>query len=266
VRDEECPHGLEADWCTLCKQVREGVLPAGVRRPPARRPTRPGPGNGRPPGRAGASRSPARADRSPADGLIRLRRVLFHAAPYGAWPSIAGHGLRTAAQLAEEAGRPPMVTLRDDPVDLDQPWPGLRLRDQRALARSRVEDRLDGLSLAEWVAVLNERVFLYAQQKDLGTLLARYQREGQDVLVFDTARLVAAGGPRVEVTTVALGAPLAEDRGPLSRGLFQPLASFGDSPGDIVEVTVVGGLEDVDGLVTRVVRYHPDRRTEVLVP
>jgi hypothetical protein len=33
---------------------------------------------------------------------------------------------------------------------------------------------------------------------------------------------------------------------------------------DIEEVTVVGGLDDVEPLVSRVVRYHPDRTTEVV--
>ena len=34
---------------------------------------------------------------------------------------------------------------------------------------------------------------------------------------------------------------------------------------DIQEVTVVGGIESVGELIVRVVRYHPDRTTEVLV-
>jgi hypothetical protein len=140
-----------------------------------------------------------------------------------------------------------------------------QLRDQRLQQRSRIEAHLDGIGLADWLAIMDERVHLFARQKDLTAMLTRYQGEGQDLVVFDTARTLAAAGDRVEVATVASGAPepyaVCRCRG---RDTFVPLPLFEAPVDDIEEVTVVGGLEDVGPLVSRVVRYHPDRTTEVV--
>jgi hypothetical protein len=86
------------------------------------------------------------------------------------------------------------------------------------------------------------------------------------VVVFDTARLLAATTGRVEVATVPSTAPIPWDHCPCrGRETFEPLAEFAGDVGDIQEITVVGGLPDVVALVGRVIRYHPDRTTEVLV-
>lgn len=206
---------------------------------------------------------------SPERALARLRPVLFHASAYGAWESIRDSGLRTAAKLLADAGRTPFTGLREAGVEVAVPGASERasaeLRDQRALMRSRIEAHLDGVGLAEWLEILDERVHLFVRQKELTTLLTRYQGEGQDVLVFDTARTLAAGGERVEVATVISAAPEpwanCRCRG---RETFVPLAIYEGPVEDIEEVTVVGGLEAIVALVTRVVRHHPDRTTEVV--
>jgi hypothetical protein len=135
------------------------------------------------------------------------------------------------------------------------------------MARANIEAHLDGIDLAAWLDILNERLFLFARQKELTAFLGRYQAsEGLDVVVFDTARLLAATTGRIEVATVPSTAPVPWDRCPCrSRETFEPLAEFGGDVGDIQEITVVGGLPDVVPLVGRVIRYHPDRTTEVLV-
>lgn len=142
----------------------------------------------------------------------------------------------------------------------------VRVRDQRPMVRAGIDAHLDGIGLGEWLSLLNDRVFFFARQKDLTTLLARYQAEGQDVVVLDTARLLAAAGGRVEVTTVSPGAPegwsSCRCRG---RDTFVPLAEFTGTVADIMEVTVLGGLGEMGALVRRVVRHHPDQPPEVLV-
>jgi hypothetical protein len=187
--------------------------------------------------------------------------------PGGAGPgrSPAGVGLRTAAKLVADAGRTPPVGLRATGVEVSTDVGTALLRDQRLQARSRIEAHLDGIALAEWLGILDERAHLFARQKDVTAMLTRYQADGQDLMVFDTARLLAAGGDRVEVATVASAAPEAwgtcRCRG---RDTFIPLALFDDPVADIEEVTVVGGIDDVEPMVSRVVRYHPDRSTEVV--
>ena len=200
----------------------------------------------------------------PAAALARARKVVFHATSYGAWESIAESGLRTADQILEA----PAVRFREDDVVVAAPAGGTyRVRDQKLMARARVQDHLDGINLREWLALLQRRTFFFVAQRDLITHLARYQQSvGQDVLVFDTARLTRAAAGRIEVTTVNPSAPDAFGfcpcRGPST---FIPLGAYQDQPGDVVEVAVVDGLQSVEGLVDRVVRYHPGGASEVLV-
>lgn len=192
--------------------------------------------------------------------------MVFHAAPYGAWPSIADLGLLTARELLGDDAR--LRAIRPGSIELElESGSPISIRDQRAMARANIEAHLDGIDLEEWLEILNERLFLFARQKDLTTFLGRYQEtEGLDVLVFDTRRLLAAAAGRTEVTTVPSTAPVPWDRCPCrNRSTFEPLEAFVGDVGDIQEITLVGGLPEVVPLVGRVIRYHPDRTTEVLV-
>ncbi|MDQ1366124.1 MAG: hypothetical protein QOE57_2166 [Acidimicrobiaceae bacterium] len=266
--EEECVHGLDPAWCTFCRKRAAGELPGGVRRaratPPAKNrvaASRPAVATKRVPARAAE-----RAPRGPGETLAKTRKVVFHAAPYGAWPSIAELGLLTAKELLGDDAR--LRAIRSDRIDLElEPGRPISIRDQRHMARANIEAHLDGIDLAGWLDILNERLFLFARQKELTAFLGRYQAtEGLDVVVFDTARLLAATAGRIEVATVPSTAPVPWDRCPCrSRATFESLADFGGDVGDIEEITVVGGLPDVVPLVGRVIRYHPDRTTEVLV-
>ena len=264
VDDEECPHGLDRAWCSICKaQAQKASGPAAGRSgPPAR------PATGRRPSPRPSSPRPAALEPTPARALARLRPSLFHVTALGAWPSIAELGLRTAAQLADLADQHPLTSIRADRLDLvegDGAWL-IRLRDQRPMLRAQIESHLDGVTLQQWLDLVNSRVYFCARQKDLTTLLMRYQNEGQDLVVFDTAKLLAAAAERVEVTAVSSGSPVAWGGCPCrGRDTFIPLPSFPGAAADIEEVTVLDGLASVDRLVTRVVRYHPDRSSEVLV-
>lgn len=251
--DDECPHGLERAWCTLCK----APLPTGVKRPAAP----PSPRVRRPPSSARAAPPVARR---PEDALSGLRKVLFHATAYEAWPSIAEAGLRTATQLvADDPDARTLDRLRDYDVVLKS----ATLRDQKPMVRANIEQHLTGTDLSGWLAMVNQRVFLYAQQKSLTTLLSRsVAAGGQDVVVFDTRKLIHAAAGRVEVVTDELAAPEpwahCPCRGPET---FVPIGTYRGDPADVYEVAVFDGIPDVTGLVTRVVRYHPDHTTEVLV-
>jgi hypothetical protein len=258
VADDECPHGLDPSWCTFCKQRAAGAPPRGVRRPATKVAA---------PRKVRAPTPRPAASIQPPAALARLRKVVFHASAYGAWPAIAELGLRTAAQLLADSADPRLGTVRSKNIEVVASGHPVTIRDQRPMARAGIEAHLDGIGLDEWLVALNERVFFFARQKGLTTLLARYQEsEGQDVLVFDTARLLRSAAGRVEVTTVNVAEPASWNRCPCrSRATFVPLAAYSAAIDDIEEVTVVGGVERVADLVSRVVRYHPDRTTEVLL-
>jgi hypothetical protein len=193
---------------------------------------------------------------------------VFHASAYGAWPAIAELGLRTPAQLLTDSGDARLDQVRKHNIDLVHgSGHQVTIRDQRPMVRAGIEAHLDGIGLDEWLAVLNERVFFFARQKGLSTMLARYQEtEGQDVLVFDTARLLRSVSGRAEVTTVSPAEPVSWDRCPCrSRSTFVSIDAYSGAVDDVEEVTVIDGVERVTDLVVRVVRYHPDRTTEVLL-
>lgn len=276
--EAECPHGLDPAWCSFCIKKAAGELPLGARRPrpaPApkvrTRPSSPGSAVGRAAPRArtaGVPRRPAPVSvpKGPVDGLIALRKVLFHVTAYQAWPSIQESGLLPAALLLD--GDPRLGALRNEAVTVTlASGQQAVVKDQRAMARSNIEGHLDGIGLEEWLDLVNERVFLFARQRELTTYVGR-NREfgGQDVIVFDTARLLAAARGRVEVATVNPTGPVPWEhckcRG---RATFEAIDTFDGDVADIEEVTVFGGIEPVTGLVTRVMRYHPDGRTEVVV-
>jgi hypothetical protein len=253
VADEECPHGLDRAWCSLCKGTE---TPTGLRR----RVPKPAPRTRV----RGVDRPAPIESRNPSRGLADLRKVVFHASAYGAWPSIAADGLLTATQLLPQGD----LKLRDDDVIVTLDDGRTRtVRDQRPLIRGKLEQHLDGVDLASWLALVNDRVWLFAQQKSLTTMLSRYVPQGgQDVVVFDTAKLLASARGRVEVVTDDLAALQPWANCPC-RGLdtFVPIERYRGSATDVAEVVVVGGIPDVTGLVSRVVRYHPDHTTEVLV-
>jgi hypothetical protein len=258
VADDECPHGLDPSWCTFCKQRAAGEPPRGVRRPATKVAT---------PRKVRAPTPRPAASVEPPAALARLRKVVFHASAYGAWPAIAELGLRTPAQLLTDSGDLRLNTVRSKNIELVASGHQITIRDQRPMARAGIEAHLDGISLDEWLAVLNERAFFFARQKGLSTMLARYQEsEGQDVLVFDTAKLLRTTAGRVEVTTVNPAEPVSWTRCPCrSRATFVPIEAYPAAIDDIEEVTIIGGVERVTDLVVRVVRYHPDRTTEVLL-
>lgn len=203
--------------------------------------------------------------------MAKLHKVLFHASGYGAWPAIAELGLLTPDQLLGDpvdGGDKRLGATRLQSIDIaHESGHQISIRDQRPMARANIEHHLDGVSLAEWLRLLNQRTFFFARQKDLTTMLGRYQEtEGQDVLVFDTARLLAAAKGATEVTTVCSTGPVPWTRCPCrGQDTFVPIEAYRGPVADIEEVTVVGGLHDVTNLVARVIRYHPDRTTEVLV-
>ena len=194
---------------------------------------RPRPGRHRgllaPPAARAAASVAASPPRSPADALAKLRKVLFHASAYGAWPAIADLGLRTPAQVFSDAADPRRRAVRNNNVELVDPsGHHIVIRDQRPMVRAGIDAHLDGITMAEWLDVLNERSFFFARQKELTTMVARYQAtEGQDVVVFDAAKLLAAAAGRVEVATVIPCEPVSWTRCPCrNRATFVPINDY----------------------------------------
>lgn len=199
--------------------------------------------------------------------LVARYPRLFHMTEAGAWPSIRRHGLRTAAQVLASSGAPAdlLATRRTSSVRLDHPELGpVVVRDQLPLRPHILETRLVGMTVAQWVAELNRRTYFWLRPERLDELLrARsYRGRSHDVLVVDTARLVAAHLDRIELSPVNSGATLWPNAAVRGRGTFLPIADYPfdrrlaarGAAGAIAELTVVGGVPDLADHVVAVER------------
>lgn len=188
--------------------------------------------------------------------------TLYHATAPGAWASISKHGLLPASALLdlfEVAGaRRTELTTKRRPAEvcLDHPAHGTAfLSDNLPLSERALATCLDdGLTPRDWLAMLNERVFFWADADGLARLLGARMNRGRtrEVLAFNTLGLVRAHAERVEISPINSGATI---RKPARRGLatFTPLLAKGYAEWQrqrggrdrVLEVVIRGGVPDI---------------------
>lgn len=168
------------------------------------------------------------------DELASLHPRLFHVTAPGAWASMERQGLLSTAALLRLFDVDPAEVdrlvgqRRPQEVALNHPEHGMAvLCDNRPLSEKKLARCLDdGLAPADWFRMLADRVFFWAAEADLASLLGARGNRGRprDVLVFDTRTLVAAHLDVVEISPINSGATIHV---PARRGLatFTPLAS-----------------------------------------
>jgi hypothetical protein len=184
----------------------------------------------------------------------------------GAWAGIQAYGLQSATRLAELAEIPAaqreqlMRELRAEVERLELPnGAHAVLRDQHPLVSRRLTHHLKDMSEEHWLELLNGRVFLFAQERHVKRLIGTYVDQGQDVIKFKSASLLAAYEGRIEVTTGNSGALPRTAQPSRGRDTFMPLAAFpSDRVAAIQEVTIPGGIDRVVPFVTSVIRHYPD--------
>ena len=187
---------------------------------------------------------------------------LYHVTAPDAWASIARYGLLPTSVLLRlfETDESRYLTLttrrRPSEVHLRHPTHGLAiLNDNLPLTERALEGCLDdGLTSIDWLRLLNDRVFFWADPSGVDRLLgARMNRaRPRAVLVFDTIGLARAHAERMELSPINTGATI---RRPARRGLttFTPLLakSYKEWQGQrgrqdrILEVVVRGGVPDI---------------------
>ena len=185
---------------------------------------------------------------------------LWRLAERGSHQGIRRHGLLTAAQAAQRAGH----VLSDVPRR-ESIWVGLpdgtpvRITDNTPLSFGKLGPALDDMAPAEWLAMLNDRVFFWpARTLGEGNLKARrrygYDSEWQE---YETLGLLASCWDRAEVAHINTGSTIHQ---PARRGrqTFAPLAGLDfeawrrrrRDAGEIAgldtpkEVTVRGGVSE----------------------
>lgn len=157
--------------------------------------------------------------------------------------------------------------MRPEVVHLDAPSGPATLRNQ-VLSRKDPEPYLDGVTVAEWWQLVNGRSYFFVNPDDLQKLLdtCLEQGIGQEVITFNTRRLLADVADQVEVALVSAGTfprTSGPARGPAT---FPRIDDFTGDPAKIKEVTVPVPLEITDTAIVSVVSRHPDAEPRRLWP
>jgi len=185
---------------------------------------------------------------------------LYHMAQGGSWPSIQRHGLLSTEVLLDlfemtaEERRPILTQQRTQDVPITHPeHGGAVVRDQKPLNRAKLEGCLDGCSFAEWLQLLNSRVFFWLTVERLQTLMCarEYCAETHVVLTLDTLRLATDFQQSIKLAPMNTGntRPYAHRRGlwtfsgmseyPFQERLRRPLYYT------VVELAVEGGVRNI---------------------
>ena len=161
---------------------------------------------------------------------------LYHVTEPGAHETVRRYGLLSTAVLLDlfeaPAQQRSMVlhTRRPHPVALSHPAHGRAvLNDQRPLSMKALATCLDdGLTPSDWLGILNGKVFLWPDEKQLRRLTQARANRGRkrEILVFDTARIVEEGFDRLYLSPINTGNAM---RRPARRGLstFAPAKDYG---------------------------------------
>jgi len=195
----------------------------------------------------------------------------------GSWDAIRRIGLRTTRQLVEDcclssdAAADILPVRRKDSVQLEHPTVGrVTIRDQGPL----YEHNLTGVTLQEWVTLLNDHVFFWLHPARLEGLLAatRYRDQTHDVLVLRTRDLLERHRDQIRITGMNTGATIFPSSPPRGPDSFMRVEDFpfaerrrGRALKDnAVELAVIDGVPDIADLVCRVERRRGDRVLEVI--
>ena len=206
---------------------------------------------------------------------------LYHMAEAGSWPSIELHGLLSTTALLDlfsvKGAKRDALELahRPESVAITHSEHGSAMvRDQKPMSDSGLQRALtDGLTPREWYGILNARVFFWLTEERLQRLLNAkpYRGKSQTVLTLDTAKLLRAHGPRVQLSPINSGntKPYPHPRGrdtflPRDQYPFEVWKKKRNRRDHVVELTVEYSVPDVRDFVLQVDEVLDGRTSAVL--
>ncbi|MBY0292439.1 MAG: hypothetical protein K2W92_04035 [Alphaproteobacteria bacterium] len=187
---------------------------------------------------------------------------LYHVTEPGAWASVAQKGLLSTTRLLDlfeiEAELRIRIETKRRPaaVPLEHPTHGrVIINDNQPLNEKALTCCLDGgLTPADWLRLLNSRVFFLASEEGLNRLLgARFNRHRpREVIVINTLSLATAHAERIELCPINSGSTLrkAARRGldtftPLLHHSFKDWSKHRGRRDQILEITVRDHVTDI---------------------
>lgn len=217
------------------------------------------------------------------EDLIERHPQLFHMAAAGSWPAIQRHGLLTTedivrtAGLAAEAQEALLLQRRASSTLVEHPLLGrVAIRDQGPLNLTHLRGSLTDVTVEEWLAILNSRVFFWLHPDKLAALLnaRRYRGEPQDVITVDTRGLLNDFGHLVRLSPMNSGATLYPNTPARGSETFSTIADYDYAErrrrrgpqNAIVELAVSGGVPNISDYVIEVRRIQGDTVLDYLYP
>ncbi|HET8840185.1 MAG TPA: hypothetical protein VFN35_01900 [Ktedonobacteraceae bacterium] len=137
-----------------------------------------------------------------------LPASLYHLADVENWPSIQHHGLLSTSALLDLTGiqgEKRWQIEQSQRLQQTNLASGILVRDQRPIAPAALERCLRGMTIHEWYALLNARIFFWLDTDRLNRMLKANGRRPQVVMVLDTRQLLAAYADRIELTPINTG-------------------------------------------------------------
>lgn len=197
------------------------------------------------------------------DDFLRLYPRVFHMTHRNSWSTIQKLGLLSTAALLEAWQVPAeeraliLRAPRPDSILLEDPELGQAvIRDQKPLHIPSLAATLIDLSVSEWLAELNSRVFFFVQEERLrGLLSARsYRSTPSLVLELDTRSLLEAHGDNVELCAINSGFARPHSKAARGAATFQTIEEYSHPwretarvrpKWDVAELCVRGAVPDV---------------------
>ena len=202
------------------------------------------------------------------DALVNRFPRIWHVTFEGGWEGIRSGGLQSSLDLLTAVGRADEASqLRSEIVTIDAPSGPAILRDQTP-TRKDPDPEADGISPAEWWTLLNSRSYLFASDVELDKMLEKYLSQGhvQEVITFETRRLLTPVIDHVHVSTVAAGVFPRASGTSRGRSNFVPLAEFAGVETKIREITITTTAPVTDAAVISVVRREQDQPSRRIWP
>ena len=179
------------------------------------------------------------------DRFARVFPRLYHLTFASNLESIGTHGLLSSATLADTyafSAEDRACTLETRRLCI-QTLHGVSLRDQQTAPESKMKSCLVRVTPAEWLGLLNTKVFFFLSRQKAQRLLEDYAAYANALLEVETAPLLAAHADHISLCRINSGSFLYMPR-PRGRDSFIPLADYAynsarDTPAELtVDVPV----------------------------
>jgi hypothetical protein len=176
------------------------------------------------------------------------------------------HNLHGEERLPfESMHRPEMMTVPATAV------PAMVLRDQKPMSDTRLAKCLgDGLTPRDWYEILNRKVFFWATEDRLNTLLGAraYRSLTHDVLTIDSAPFLRKYAGRIELCHMNSGNtfPVPHPRGASTFVAIEdyPAKPNGEPIKEVAEVTVTYSVPNIADYVLAVRKMCGPQTTSVI--